>query len=302
MDDVDLKTAYMLIVHKNPEQVNMFIRQLLTDDQADIYIHIDKKSIGGMAEKIIADPRVIRTSENILVTWGDVSMVDAEIVLLREVMKSGKKYDFVCMRTGQDLMVKKGYKEYLSERKGKSFFSMRKITFKDEQAGLFKVKYPECTRRLYDSMHPFRILRTGLRKLYAKGINLIPNNKEFDSRIKLYWGSDWFCVSYGMAGYMVDYLEKNQWYRNAFKDSLAPSTMFFSTLAMNSPFEEDVINEDQTFLRFGTTYKTNNHPVIFTMTEIGEIEKSERYFARKFDADVNREVIEYFMKKIVSEK
>jgi len=300
MDGADLKTAYMLIVHKNPEQVNMFIRQLLADEQADIYIHIDKKSIGWMAEEIIADPRVIKTSENILVTWGDVSMVEAEIALLKEVMDSGKKYDFVCMRTGQDLMVKKGYKEYLAARKGKSFFSMREITLKDEQAGLFKVKYPECTRRLYDSMHPCRIIRTGLRKLYAKGINLIPNNKEFDSRIKLFWGSDWFCASFGMAEYMVDYLEKNQWYLNAFKDSLAPSTMFFSTLAMNSPFADDVANEDHTYLRFGTTYKTNNHPMNFTMNEIGEIEKSERYFARKFDSSLDKAVGEYFLKKIIT--
>lgn len=122
MDNVDLKIAYMLIVHKNPEQVNMFIRQLLADEQADIYIHIDRKSMVGMADRIIANPRVTRTSENILVTWGDISMVDAELALLREVMNSGKKYDFVCLRTGQDLMVKKGYKEYLAERKGKAFF------------------------------------------------------------------------------------------------------------------------------------------------------------------------------------
>jgi len=300
MDNIDLKIAYMLVVHKNPEQVNTFIQQLLADEQADVYIHIDKKSLPDMEDKIVKDPRVIRASENILVTWGDISMVDAELVLLRDVLNSGKRYDFVCMRTGQDLMVKKGYKEYLSRRKGKSFFSMKEITLKDEQAGLFKVRYPECTRSLYDGMHPYRILRTVLRKLYSKGFNPMHNKEEFDTSIKLHWGSDWFCASGRMAEYMADYLEKNRFYRNAFKESLAPSTIFFNTLAMNSPFAEEVMNEEQTYLRFGTSYRTNNHPVIFTMAEIDEIEKSGCYFARKFDSAEDKEVIEYFLKKIIA--
>lgn len=177
---------------------------------------------------------------------------------------------------------------------------MKEVTLRDEQSGLFKVKYPRCTRRLYDGMHPCRILRTGLRKLYSKGVNLTPNKEEFDSRIKLYWGSDWFCASFVMAEYMADYLEKNQWYRNAFKDSLAPSTIFFNTLAMNSPLAANVVNEDQTYLRFGTSYRTNNHPVIFTMAETGEIEKSDCHFARKFDSTVDKAVIEYFLKKIIT--
>jgi hypothetical protein len=292
MNKVDLRTAYLLIVHKNPEQVKMFVRQLLCDEQADVYIHADKKS-GGSAEYFMDNPRVTYVP-SIVVTWGDVSMVDAAVSLLDKAVKSGKNYDFLCLRTGQDMMVRDGFKEYLSENRGKSFFSLTEIDLKNEYSALFRISYPEGTRRLYDSLHPYRLLRTGLRKLYGRGINLLPNNEEFDSSIRLFWGSDWFTVSGRMAEHMTGYLEKNPWYRNAFKKALAPSTIFFNTLAMNSPFAGEVVNETHTYLRFGTTYKTNNHPVIFTMEDIDEIESSGCYFARKFDIKQDKEVMEYF--------
>ncbi len=38
------KTAFILQIHKNPGQVNKFIHQLISNDQADVYIHIDKRN------------------------------------------------------------------------------------------------------------------------------------------------------------------------------------------------------------------------------------------------------------------
>jgi len=301
MDKVDLKIAYVLMVHKNPEQVNMFLQQLLADEQADIYIHIDKNSMAKM-EKLLDYPRIMRTSENVHVSWGDISQVDAMAILLREVVKSGKKYDFICYRSGQDMMVKKGYKEYLSDKKGKNYFDMWEIDKNSEDGALFMIRYSPGMRKLYDSMHPYRILRVILRKLYGRGINLFPNKAEFDSSIKLYTGATWFSISLELAEYIADYLDMNPWFYNAFRDTLAPDRMFFNTLVMNSPFADSIVNEPHTYEYWGNTYKTNNHPVIFTYDNIEEIEKADFYFARKFDADVNREVIEYFMKKIVSEQ
>jgi hypothetical protein len=299
MDKVDLRIAYVLMVHKNPEQANMFIKQLLTDEQADLYLHIDKNSAGLMAGKLIVHPRIFRTSENVGVTWGDMSQVDAMAILLREVVQSGKIYDFICYRSGQDMMVREGYKEYLSGHKGKSFFDAEEIEMDSEKAALFKVRYPKSTRKLYDSMHPYRILRMLLRKLYGMGINLLPNNSEFSSQIRLYTGATWFSISQDLAEYMVDYLNRNPWFYNAFKESLAPDRMFFNTLAMNSPFAVRIINQPHTYEYWGSTYKTSNHPVIFTTGNVDEIEKTDFYFARKFDMSMDKNVIEYFMHKII---
>jgi hypothetical protein len=301
MEKVDIRIAYLLMVHKNPEQFNMFLEQLLCDERADIYVHIDRKSLPQIADRIIEHPRVKKTSENVDVTWGDISQVEAMLILLREAVGSGEKYDFVIYKSGQDMMVRKGYREYLAANAGNNFFELEEIDANGEEGALFKIKYPKAARRLYDNMHPYRILRVVLRKLYGKGINLFPNNEEFSSEIRLFTGSTAYCISMDLAKYMVDYLEKNPWYYRAFRDSLAPDRMFFNTLAMNSPFAEKIVNKTHTYEYWGETYKNNNHPVIFTKENIAEIEKTDCFFARKFDSNVDREVVEYFMKKIVSE-
>jgi len=301
MENVDLRIAYLLMVHKNPEQFNMLVKQLLSDGQADVYVHVDRKSIDKLAGKIIEHPRVVKTSEKFEVTWGDISQVDAMLALLKEAVGSEKKYDYVIYKSGQDMMVRKGYKEYLAENKGKSFFELEEIDVNSEAGALFKVKYPKAVRRLYDNMHPYRILRAVLRKLYGRGINLFPNKEEFSSQIRLFTGSTAYCVSLDLAKHMADYLENNPWYYRAFMDSLAPDRMFFNTLAMNSPFADRIVNKTHTYEYWGETYKNNNHPVIFTSEDIEEIENSDCFFARKFDSNVDKDVIDYFVKKIVSE-
>lgn len=37
------RTAYILQIHKNPDQVNGFINQIISEEQADVFVHIDKK-------------------------------------------------------------------------------------------------------------------------------------------------------------------------------------------------------------------------------------------------------------------
>jgi hypothetical protein len=299
VEKVDLKIAYLLMVHKNPEQFNKFLRQLLCDNQAEIYVHIDKKSVGSIADKIIDHARIIKTSESVEVTWGDISQVDAMLILLKEAVKSGRKYDFVIYKSGEDMMVRNGYKEYLADNLGKSYFEYEELDLESEKGALFKVRYPKTTRKLYDTMHPYRIFRVLLRKLYGKGINLFPNKAEFSNDIKMVTGSTGYCVTMELAGYMVRFLEDNPWFYRAYVDSLAPDRMFFNTLAVNSPFRDRVVNKTHTFEYWGETYKNNNHPVIFTKDNIDEIENSDCFFARKFDSRVDREVIEYFLNKII---
>src|SRR5208283_4734240 len=104
-------------VHKNPEQLNKFIGQISGDGPSDIYIHIDKKSVRSLSTGIINSGNINIMEESTDVKWGDISQIDATLSMLKSLKKSYTKYDFVCLKSGQDLKVRNGFREHLATNK-----------------------------------------------------------------------------------------------------------------------------------------------------------------------------------------
>ena len=293
-----VRMAYLLQVHKNPDQVSRFIRQIGEDGDPDIYVHIDRKSGRAVLQGIPNGWNIKIMKESLSVTWGDISQVDATLYLLRNLGKSLREYDFVCFKSGQDLLVNKGLRDHLAKNKNKIFMNVKQIGNNDPRTYFWNLKWPRFTKARYDSvLHPYRIARSGLIRLYRAGINPVPNQNRLPDYYVLYRGSSWFIMPGEVADYIVRYLDQNQWYYEAFKDALCPDESFFQTLIMNSPYAGDVINDNLTYLRFGRSYRDNNHPVTLTIKDLPEIEASGKFFARKFDDDIDKEVIEYFCHK-----
>lgn len=298
--DSTQRTAYVLQIHKNPNQVNMFINQLISEGQADVYVHIDNKNYEKLNKKIVKSPNVKVLQQSVDCEWGDISQVNATLLLLREVLESKHQYDFVCLRSGQDLLVKEGFKDFLSDNKGKIFMTFRNI--EKEGLGLVKIKWPKITRRRYTTAHPIRIYRRILLDFYNKGINISPNTNKWPKEYSIYKGSQWFTVPYEVAKYMIEFLDENEWYYRFFEHSLVPDESFFHTLIMNSPYKSDVVNNNLMFLKWGETLSDRNSPQDLTSKDLSLIEKSNQYFARKFDENIDKSVVEYFFNKVRFEK
>ena len=164
------------------------------------------------------------------------------------------------------------------------------------QSYFWKIKWPKIARKQYDApLHPFRMLRAVLIRLYKLGINAMPNPNKLPFNV--YRGSEWFCIPGYIAEHILAFIEKNEWYYEAFKNALASDEYFFQTIIMNSPFAKDNVCNNLTHIRFGQTHRDKNHPVILTMNDVTEIESSGKFFARKFDEDVDSTVIDYFCNK-----
>lgn len=294
----DIRIAYCLLVHKNPEQVNLFIKQLLVDPGADVYVHVDAKQRDALIDRILNHSRVHILSQSVAASWGDISLVDATLLLFRAVLRSAEPYDFVCLRSGQDLVVKSGYKEYLTQHKGENFIALRKIAPGTIGAAFLDVRWPRCTRRLYDGMHPYRVLRALMTRLYAMGINVRPNVRRVPATYGLYDGSQWFSFSGHLVRSIIAYLDNHRWYYEAFEDVLVPDTSFFQILIMNSPFASTVVNDYHMYVQWGSTLRNVNHPMTLTSADIPSIEGAGKFFARKFDEGVDRSVIQYFADKV----
>lgn len=244
-----LRTAFILQMHKNPVQVNKLIKQLIADDQADIYIHIDQKQYDKLNDKILVHPNVRILERSIDCEWGDISQVDTTILLLKAVLDSGNQYDFICLRSGQDLLVKNDFKQFLTNNIGKTFLVNRKIG--RENLGLVEIKWPKITRQRYSAFQPIRIFRRIIQSLYRKGINVFPNSNPWPKDFLFYKGSQWFTIPFEVGKYMIEFIDNNDWYYNYFENSMVPDECFFHTLIMNSPYKDQVINNNLLFLKWG---------------------------------------------------
>ena len=290
------RTAYILQVHKNPKQVNKFIHQLICEDQADVFIHIDRRCYVSMHREIIESPNVMVIPQNINCEWGDISQIETTILLLREVLASKKPYDFVCLRSGQDLLVKEGFEEFLMKNSGKVFMSFKEISQKN--LCVMKMYWPKGTRRRYTSVHPYRVYRRILQELFSRGINISPNKNYWPEEYEFYSGSQWFTIPFEAAQYIIEFLDENEWYYQFFENTFTPDEWFFHTLIMNSPFKSRVVNNNLFYFKWGETFSERNSPQFLTSEDIRLIEESNQFFARKFDENIDSEVIDYFASKI----
>ena len=289
------RMAYILQIHNNPKQVNKFIHQLISDNKADVYIHIDKKNYETVSDGIIKSPNVKIIQRSIDCEWGDISQVDVTLLLLKEVMASKIHYDYICLRSGQDLLVKDGFNEFLIENNSKIFLNYRPM---DNELGLVELRWPKVTRKRYTTAHPVRIFRRVAQELHRKGINIYPNKNYWPKEYSFYKGSQWFTVPFEVANYMVTFLKENEWYYQYFKESLIPDENFFHTLIMNSPYKENVINNNLLYLKWGETLSDRNSPQFLRSEDITLIEQSGQFFARKFDENIDSNVIDYFSEKV----
>ncbi|MFB6466864.1 beta-1,6-N-acetylglucosaminyltransferase [Cytobacillus sp. Hz8] len=291
-----IKTAYILQIHKNPHQVNQFIKQLISTEQADIFVHIDKNNDVNVKDAIIKDPHVYVLKQSISCEWGDISQIDTTLLLLREVIATKHSYDFVCLRSGQDLLVKEGFMDFLRKNTQHIYMTINKMEKKHLDSML--INWPKITRGRYDSIHPIRVYRTIIRGLFRLGIRVSPNVNQWPKNFSFYTGSQWFTIPFEVAKYIIQFIDDNSWFYQFFKNTLVPDQWFFQTLIMNSPYYKNVVNNNLMYLDWGDTISTRNSPKIITMRDVEKVEKSNQYFARKFDEKIDPNPVYYFTSKV----
>ncbi len=289
-----IRIAYLLVAHKCPEQVNLFINQLLNYGDCDVYVHVDKKNIQ-LLESIIKSPRVFLCSIYD-VRWGSFEIVKAALELMRMVKESGRTYTHVYFGSGQDLLVKKGLYEYLAENDNKIFLHIvGEITDSKRASSRYRICWPHKLM-IRDDLHLYRFIRIIMQILCSLGVVINKNKKQLKKPVRFYEGRTWFIAPISVLRYILEYIDKNPDFVDFWEDSLASDLMFFQTIIMNSSFADKVADELM-FVNFGKTFATMNHPLNITQEMDEEIEKGIFYCARKFELSEDRSAIDYFLQK-----
>jgi hypothetical protein len=107
--------------------------------------------------------------------------------------------------------------------------------------------------------------------------------------------SQWFCVTEGLAKYMLQFLEGHPKYKRYFEYVWGADEFIFSTIAYNSPFR-DKISTNLHYIDWDGP--VDGHPKTLEVADLHQAFESGKFFARKFDITMDRDAVDQVYQKV----
>ena len=279
------KIAVMMTVHKNDEQVNRLINHLSKD--FDIFVHIDKRS----SMKIIESENVF-VYKRYKVYWGSFNQIMATLFLLKQAYNKG--YHRYLLISGQDLPIKTN-KEILDFFDGNDkeyiWGSKMPVAGLSENGGLDRI-----TRYWANNLRgEGNFLMYISYKCKRKFFNILSKIRPRPLDYEFYKGTNWINFTHKCVEKIFEYLEKNPHYIKRFKWTHCADEIFYHT-ALNLLEGLEVENEN---LRYANWTDGPEYPKTLRVEDYATIINSNnKLFARKFDKNIDKKIIEMIYKKI----
>ena len=282
------KHAYLIMAHTQPELLKILLKRL-DDVRNDIYLHIDKKAADYPIDEVVSvlENASCTLTERTDVKWGSYSQIHCEMVLLKEAVK--KEHSYYHLLSGMDLPIKTQDEIY-------AFFDKYDgLEFVDEdlpqisETALNRVKYHH---KFYGKAGSLEDLLGAVAVKIQKLLG-VDRTKAYGNVI-FQKGRNWFSITHGLAKLVV---EKEAWIAKVFKDSVCGDELFLQTVARNSVFGEKICNPNTMPEIPDTRYidwarGSNNNPYVFRVSDYEELKASAAVFARKFDLNIDKEIVE----------
>lgn len=292
-----MKLMYLIIAHKNPEQVARLIRTLNYDGDG-FFIHIDKKcklkpfedalELEAFEKHITKTPaRIHFVSNRVSVVCGGYTQVEATFNSLSEIFSSSERFDYLILLTGQDYPIKTNQqiRTYFASNKGREFLERFQLPGSAEKARA-EISWRTARVKEYSFLDYYQGKGSYLMSKIARRI--FPA-KELPADFPLYWGHSHWRLTYDCAAFLLKFKSEHEDFMRLFRLALSPDEYVFHTVIMNSPFAENVIDDCLTHINWSTG---GYHPKVLTCKDFHDLEKSRKLFARKFDIHVDSGVMD----------
>jgi len=266
--------AYLILVHRYPEQFKRLFKAI-HDPENHYLVHIDKNS----GPALEADLRAFLSAypnaallEGRKALWGGYSLVDAELRGMAKLLEMGADWMFFINLSGQDfpLMTQKRIKAFLARHAGQEFIRVL------DQA---KVR-PDTMGRVLQYVEELggRIIDTLATRLFLDGATP-------------YIGTQWKIVSRAFVDF-VCHDPSVERYKAFYRNTFIADEGFFQTVIMNSTAHGEVVNDDKRMIDWIPDGDIKLRPRTFTAADAGQLTASSDLFARKFDAEVDAEILD----------
>jgi hypothetical protein len=271
MNGEQLRFAFLILMHKNPEQVVRLVERL-DGPQSSFFIHVDARASNQIYSHIA---RFALTHSNVACVqrhrchWGDFGIVAGTLECIRAAL-AGEYFDRALLLSGQDYPIKPldGIFEYISKYPDAEFIEAFPLDAANRWTG--KWGYVNATAR-----YEWYILR------FRRTAFPIPMKRRPPLKMTPSGGSQWWCLSNEALRYVVQFVDRWPSVMKYFRNVSIPDETVFQTIIYNSPFRRRIICDD---LHFAAWEKRDaRHPAILRETNMPLMQDSNKLLARKFD-------------------
>lgn len=268
-----IRIAYLVLVHRLPEQFKRLFKAIY--EPSNFYlIHIDKKAnqeIGEEVKDFLKEYPNVHILKSEKVVWGGYSMVQAELDGMNYLLSMSEEWDYFINLSGQDYPLKsqKIIKEFLSKNNGKSYIKV------DDQ----KKSRPETMNRIENYFE----------ELEDK-ISDESHKRGFMKDVVPYIGGQWMILTRNCCEFICNSTEVKK-FETYYFNTLIADESFFQTVLMNTSFDGILVNDDKRAIIWIPDGDIKLRPKTFTKTDFDFLQTGDHLFARKFDDNVDGQII-----------
>lgn len=275
------KHAVLLLAHQNLEHLKQYIEIL--GPNFHFYIHINKKAFltDGEIEELKSHPNVRFISRKYLIRWGGTRILKAFVELAQVALKEDE-YAYFHTASGQDFPIKKSEEilKFFQENQAKEFIEYFPLpTERWDNGGLYR----------YELFHFYDLfnVKTGfgefMIRLTLKIQKILSIRRKTVSNLPdIYGGSCWFSITGNCMKYCIEFSSKNPQILNNHEYVFGPEESFFQTIIMNSPFKENVLNDNLFYIDW--EFRNGNSPAVLDQSDCEKLLNSDKLFGRKFQS------------------
>lgn len=304
-----MKKIYIILAHKSPEQLEKQINSL-QDEKVFIYIHLDLKANLDEFKYLENISNVEILDERVDCIWGDFSIIIATLNLIKKVINNHND-GFCILMSGSDYPIKsnKLINSYLNENYEKIFIDLQEAekvwsTFND-RIKKYRINLSSNRGNSILTKHGFS---KDIIKHFIKGriliidlINILFKKRKLKINMKFYGGSQWWAMNINDLNKVYEFILNNKYELfSFFKYSHVPDEFFFHSIIkfINKNEENNKIQNSLTYVNWSR--KDCPLPVTFEINDFEELinQPSNKLFARKFDINIDKEIIEKIDKNI----
>lgn len=316
-----MKICYLILAHKNPEQVLRLVTRLATSETY-FFIHIDK-SISDTPFKFtlkdINQVYFLECDSRYDGVWGGFGIVQASINLMRYAL-SKVSDSFLVLLSGQDYPLRSQgqIQQFFNKTSLQAFiFGKPMPTTFWQNGGLERIKkyriYLSTTRYdfvLIPSIWDKSFYRKKILKdLYAivirgnkKDLLKIFKTRKHPTNIKPYGGSQWWAMSYNLAQRILDFIDNHPSFLNYHQDTLLTDEIFFQTIIHLFAKTDNTLKIASSLTYTNWERKHVPLPVTFCAEDFEELKEASKthLFARKFDSEKDTLILDEIDNELLS--